>query len=468
MKPKKPKFIMRAPEKKVIKKEEEGVEVKPPEKGKKMLQPLRGMHDRLPKEEKHWKKIFHTAESIAEYFQFGWIDTPILEEASLFTRSLGRGTDVIEKEMYVFEDRDGERICLRPEATASVVRAYNGHGLWNHAQPVKVWYWGPMFRHDRPQNGRYRQFYQIGFESLGVKDPAIDAELILMAYDCCKDLGLPVEVRINSLGTTEERVRYKTELLNYYRTKRSYLCENCRARLGKNPLRLLDCKEPGCQPVKEEAPQMVDWLGDESKAHFMKVLEYLDELSIPYLLTPSLVRGLDYYSHTVFELFLTDGDQGSQSALAAGGRYDLLAEELGGKPTPAAGVAIGVERLVGTLIERARANNTTAPINENAQPGIFFAQLGEEAKRRALRIIEDLRGSGLSLQFNFFKNSLKNQLEHANTVGAVYVLILGQKEVQDKTIIIRDMESGVQEVVDQKKLESALKRKLEKDMGKKG
>ncbi len=435
---------------------------KPGEKGKKTFALLRGMHDRLPKEERYWRAATRAAEDLAEYFQFGRIDTPLLEEAGLFVRSLGRSTDVVDKEMYIFDDRDGQKICLRPEATASVARAYIGSGLWNQAQPIKLWYQGPMFRHDRPQSGRYRQFHQVGFETFGVKDPAIDAELILVAFDFFKDLGLNVEVRMNSLGTLEERARYKIELINYYRTKRSYLCEDCRQRLTKNPLRLLDCKEPGCQPVKDEAPQLLDWLGDDSKSHFMKTLEYLDELGVPYLLTPSLVRGLDYYAHTVFEFYLAGvAEESAQMALGAGGRYDGLVEELGGRSAPAAGFAIGLERVVMALHKQNEAEQS--PLLKPPAAQVFFAQLGDEARRQALLLINQLRGTGLRLAFNFFKNSLKNQLEAANAVKAKYVLILGQKEVQDKTVIVRDMESGVQEIIDQKKIEAVLKRKLEKN-----
>ena len=427
------------------------------EKAKKTYNVLRGMHDILPREEKYWKQLYHAAENLSEYFQFSRIETPLLEEVNLFVRSVGKGTDIVDKEMYIFEDKDGARVALRPEATASVARAYIGNGMWNMSQPVKLWYWGPMFRHDRPQAGRYREFFQVGYETLGVKDPATDVELILIAFNFYKELGLPVEIHINSIGTPAERERYINELVSYYRSKRSYLCEDCRNRISKNPLRLLDCKVEGCQPVKEGAPQIVDWLDEESKNYFMKVLEYLDELAIPYVLTPTLVRGLDYYTHTVFEIYPTFGEPGSQSALGGGGRYDLLVEELGGKPAPAAGVALGIERTVHAMKQYAEENKIPAP---EVKYDIFFAQLGDEAKRRALHIINDLRGTGIKIAFNFFKNSLKNQLEAANNLRVSYVIILGQKEVQDKSVIIRDMESGVQEIVDQKKLESILKKKL--------
>ncbi len=441
------------------------------EKSKKTYSVIRGMHDILPREEKYWKTLFHNAENLAEHYQFGRIETPIMEEVPLFIRSLGKGTEVVDKEMYVFDLSDG-KVCLRPEGTAPVVRAFINAGMWNYPQPVKVWYFEPMFRHDRPQAGRYRQFSQVGYEIIGTMDPASDAELILISYNFFKDIGFPVEVRINSIGMPEERERYKAELSNYYRSKKSYLCDDCRKRLLKNPLRLLDCKENQCQPIKDEAPQIVDWLSDSSKNHFMKVLEYLDELQVPYILQPTLVRGLDYYTHTVFEIFpsLEEGggeseasrsssNQNAQSALGGGGRYDLLIEEFSGKPTPAAGMAIGVDRTVSVLKHYA----DKMPLNiQKPQYDIFFAQLGDRAKGRGLKMIEDLRNSGIKISFNLYKNSLKTQLELANDIKVPYALILGQKEVQEGTVIIRDMESGIQEIVDQKKVENILKRKLKK------
>ncbi|HSR89486.1 MAG TPA: histidine--tRNA ligase [Candidatus Udaeobacter sp.] len=427
---------------------------------KKAYSLLRGMHDVLPREEKYWKNLYHTIENLAEHFQFGRIETPLLEEASLFIRSIGKGTDVVDKEMYIFEDRDGNKVTLRPENTAAVVRAYIMHGMWNMTQPVKMWYWGPMFRYDRPQAGRYRQFNQLGFETLGDADPVVDAELILIAHNFYKDLGLPVEIHINSIGMPEERQKYKAALVEYYRSKRSYLCDDCKQRLNKNPLRLLDCKQERCQPIKEEAPQIIDWLEEESKNHFMKVLEYLDELSVPYVLKSTLVRGLDYYTRTVFEVFPAVGDVeslGAQSALGGGGRYDLLVQEMGGRPTAAAGFSLGIERAVSALKQYMDANQIK-PLAQKFDA--YMAQLGDQARRRALKTINELRSSGLKVDYNFSKNSLKSQLEAANSLQVPYALILGQKEVQDSTIIIRDMESGVQEIVDQKKVESVLKKKL--------
>ncbi|KKQ40624.1 MAG: Histidine-tRNA ligase [Candidatus Magasanikbacteria bacterium GW2011_GWA2_37_8] len=464
---------MKKPIKKPVKKEIKPKKVNKPvktetkkesagaEKSKRTFNLLRGMHDILPKEERYWKAMFHASENLASYFQFGRIETPVLEEASLFVRAVGKGTDVVDKEMYLFEDRDGSKVCMRPENTAAIVRAYIMYGMWNAPQPVKLWYWGSMFRHDRPQAGRYRQFTQVGYETLGSHDPAADAELILVAYNFYQELGLPVTIHINSLGTPEERVRYKSELVNYYRSKRSYLCEDCKQRLVKNPLRLLDCKAEQCQGVKDEAPQIIDWLGTESKSHLTKVLEYLDAVEVPYQLTHTLVRGLDYYTHTVFEIYpdTPDAGGGAQSALGGGGRYDLLVEEMGGRPTPACGFALGLERSFHVLKQYLEQNGKDIP---KERPDVFFAQLGEEARKVTLKLINDLRKSGLKIGFNFFKNSLKTQLELADGFKVPYVLIIGQKEVQDNTVIIRDMESGIQEIVDQKKLETMLKKKLGK------
>lgn len=456
------------------------------EKPKKAFQLVRGMHDRLPKEEKYWKKMYRATENVADYFQFGRIDTPVLEEANLYVRSVGKGTDIVDKEMYVFEDRDGSKLALRPEGSAGVVRAFISNGMWNMPQPVKVWYLESMFRHDRPQAGRYREHHQVGFENFGVKDPAIDAELIIAAYSIFHDMELPVEIRLNCVGTPQERARYVEELTSYYRAKRSYLCEDCRVRLTKNPLRLLDCKSEQCQPIRDEAPQILDWLEEDSKKYFMKILEFLDDVGVTYTMSPYLVRGLDYYTGMVFEIYpvmdapahvsadvsaeaLSTGQAGSakvetsaktetqQSAIGGGGRYDLLVEELGGRPTPVVGFGIGVERVVAALADYQKKHNLIEP---DRKYDVYFAQLGDEAKRLGLKMLMEMRNKGLAIAFNLAKGSLKAQLETANTLKVPYVVILGQKEVQDETVIIRDMESGVQEIVGHKKLEAALKKKL--------
>lgn len=416
---------------------------------------LRGMKDVLPKDQYFWYRIFDTARSLARAYGFGYTATPVLEEASLFVRTIGKGTDIVDKEMYIFEDKDGKKVCLRPEFTASYARAYIDHGMHNVPQPVKFWHVGPAFRHERPQAGRYRQLHQFNAEVLGERDPEIDAELIVMAYNFYRDLGINTQVRINSIGTLEDRERYIVELVGYLRSKRSYLSEESKKRITKNPLRVLDSKDEQDRAVVEEAPQIIDWLSDDSKGYFMKVLEYLDDLDVPYMLDSTLVRGLDYYSDTVFE-FYEDNEDGSSLALGGGGRYDGLVEQLGGRPTPGCGFGLGIERVI-TVMRRIVPEDERM---DSAMAPIFFAQLGEQARRRALRIVEDLRRADILVYHNLAKKSLKAQMELANKVKATHALILGQKEVQDGTIIIRDMDSGIQEIVDQKKVRQELERML--------
>lgn len=432
---------------------------------------LRGMKDILPRESAYWKKVYHTAEDVSEAYGFTYAETPILEDAALFVRSLGRGTDVVDKEMYVFEDKDGGKICLRPEATASFARAFIYHGMHTYPQPVKMWYYGPMFRHDRPQAGRYREFHQFGCENFGVHDPVVDAELIAVAYNFLRDLGIKSIVHINSIGTAEDRQNYLIELTGYLRAKRGYLCEDCKKRIVKNPLRVLDCKNEQCQPILESAPQILDWLAAASKAYFTKVLEYLDEADIPYTLRSTLVRGLDYYTETVFELYAEEtgedgassSSEGRQSALCGGGRYDLLVEQIGGQPTPGCGFAIGLERVIAILRREAekKAQESKDERSVLDRKVVYLAHLGEQARQKALKIIETLRRGGVKLYHNLGKGALKAQLEQANKLHAAYALILGQKEVQDGTVIIRDMESGIQETIDVKKLKNALEKKMQ-------
>lgn len=450
-----------APKKELKKKPAKSVPVKSkPAKPTMQLSLVRGMKDIIPPQGDTWLHMMQTAINISTAYDFHYFETPVVEMTSLFVRSLGRGTDVVDKEMYAFEDRDGGKICLRPEMTASVARSYIMQGMLNQPQPVKLWNIGPLFRYDRPQAGRYREFHQFDCETIGESAPVIDAELIAVAYNYLRDLGLSVSVRINSLGTPEDREHYLIELVGFLRGKRGYLCEDCKKRLVKNPLRVLDCKVEGCAAVVAEAPQIVDWLSETSKAFFMSVLEYLDELAIPYVLTPTLVRGLDYYTHTVFELYEDKAEETAQSALGGGGRYDLLIEQLGGQPTPAAGFAIGLERVMQAV--QALSHGTSGEVQKtNGKPVVFFAHLGEQARRRVLKIIEELRKSGIVVRHNLAKSSLKNQLELANKYNATHTLILGQKEVQDGTVLVRNMESGIQEIVDQKKVRQAIQKILE-------
>ena len=416
---------------------------------------LRGMKDILPAEQKFWSLLRHEAERLAKDYGFDRIETPILEETSLFTRAVGKQTDIVEKEMFSFEDQGKDNIALRPEATASIVRAYTNHGMANQPQPVKLFYWGPMFRHERPQSGRQRQFHQAGFEILGEKHPIVDALLILVAFNFYKDIGLSVNIQINSLGCSICRPKYKEALVNYYRSHRSELCEDCKKRLAKNPLRLLDCKEEGCQALKNEAPQIMDWLCEECKPHFVKVLEYLEEMQVPYILNPALVRGLDYYTKTVFEVW-AEGDEGAtaQNALGGGGRYDDLVEIMGGRSTPAAGFSLGIERSITKIKDKGVA------VPDLPRPDVFIAQLGEPAKKKSIQLFEELRREGIGVSESFSKEGLKPQLEIANRIGAKFALILGQKELVDGTIMIRDMDAGNQEIVDFKKIVKEVKKRL--------
>lgn len=421
----------------------------------KIIQSLRGMHDILPQEQKFWYFLRQKVEKMAADYSFSRIDPPILEETALFVRAVGKQTDIIEKEMFSFIDQGGENVCLRPEITASICRSYIQNGMLNLPQPVKLFYWGPVFRHDRPQAGRLRQFYQFGFEVLGEQAPAIEAQLIFLGYNFFNELGIEVSVQLNSIGCSACRQQYKTVLVEYLRRRRAKLCEDCRHRLAKNPLRVLDCKQ--CEEIRAEAPQIADYLCDDCKSHFEKVLEYISELPIYYELNSHLVRGLDYYTKTVFEFWpIGEGEKG-QNALAAGGRYDDLMQILGGRPAPACGFAVGVER---TIAKMKAISAIADQIPETEKPDFFIAQLGEPAKKKCFTLFENLRREGFKVAEALTKDSLRGQLEIANRLGAGFVLILGQKELLDETIILRDMESGAQEIIDFQKISQEMKKRL--------
>jgi histidyl-tRNA synthetase len=381
----------------------------------------------------------------------------LIEEQSLFVRGVGKVTDIVEKEMFNWETQGGEHIALRPEGTASVVRAYIQHGMLNLPQPVRLWYTGPMFRYERPQAGRFRQHFQGGFECLGEADAVVDAQLIVISHAILKELGLDPVVKINSLGSPESRTNYKNALVAFFRSKRNVLTEEDKKRLLKNPLRLLDSKEEHMKELKAEAPQIVDWLDEESKAHFMRVLEYLAEVGVPYELDPYLVRGLDYYTKTVFEWYASSDDQElAQSSLGGGGRYDGLCEMLGGRPTAAAGFALGLDR----VISRLKDLKPQEPPPSVKKVDVFLAQLGEIARKKALLLFEEFRKAGIPVGEAFAKASMKGQMDMANKRSARWVIIIGQKEVLDGTAIIRDMDAGTQEIIDFKKAVHEIKKKM--------
>ena len=436
-------------------------EEKPAPRNKnKSFSKLRGMKDVLFDEYRYRDLVINKATDLARVYGFKRIETPILENSEMYERSTGKETDIVTKEMYSFTDKNGERAALRPEATPSLVRAYIEHGMFSMPQPVKMLWFGPLFRHEKPQSGRLRQHTQFDLEIFGEEGPVADVQLILIVYNFFRELQIDIQIQINSIGCKDCRGEYVDRLIEFYkeRGKRSKLCDDCKKRLAKNPLRLLDCKEEKCMEMRADAPQIVDSLCDGCRNHFVKVLEYLDELDVPYNLNPFLVRGLDYYNRTVFEFWPEeDGSDGSalrQSSLGGGGRYDDLTHSMGGREIPACGFGIGIERVILKIKEK------NIPLKKDTEDYIFLAQLGEQAKRKAFILFEELRRAGFSIRQAFTKDSLRAQLEEADRIGAKFSLILGQKEIIDGTILIRDMESGIQEIVDYKKVKSVIEKKL--------
>ncbi|OJI07632.1 histidine--tRNA ligase [bacterium CG10_46_32] len=425
---------------------------------------LRGFRDVIQEEAPYWQHVQASATDLLLDYSYSEIQLPILEATSLFKRTIGEHTDIVSKEMFTFEDQGGDSITLRPELTAGMVRAYIEHGMFNRPQPVKMYSIGPAFRYERPQAGRYRQFNQLSVELFGDAQPVADAEVIFISYLLCKQLGLDVTIHINSLGSSESREDYVQLLKEYIKPKRSLLCEDCKKRITKNPLRLLDCKEEACRALFIQAPLLVDNLDDESKKHFVAVLEHLDESEVPYELDPYIVRGLDYYNRTAFEIVASvtnDAVEGEEATVTnlivgGGGRYDGLVEILGGRNTPAIGMAFGLERLVSAF------KKTKSGISSEKKPQVFLAQLGEEAAKHAFTLFETLRSNNIRVRANFGKTGLKPQLELADKLGVVYTVILGQKELLDQTVIIRDMENGIQEVVDLTKIVDEIKKRLKK------
>lgn len=422
---------------------------------------VKGMHDILPSMQPHFNKIYKVVESFADAYGFLKIDLPIVEFEDLFIRGTGKYTDIVEKEMYSLKTRKGDKLVLRPEFTPGLIRAYMEHGMGSFPQPVKLYTVGPLFRHENPQKGRYRQHNQFNFDILGGDDPALDAEIIYIFWLIINGLGLKdVMVNINSVGCKECRSSFRSLFLSYYRSRAKKLCKNCSARLKTNPLRILDCKEEKCEQLKKNAPQIIDNLCQDCHKHFKGVLEFLDEMEVPYFLNVHLVRGLDYYTRTVFEFVpkaQNDGDELlRQSSIGGGGRYDDLSTVLGGKFTPAVGCGGGLERIVALMKDQG------IKLPGPKKPSVFMVQLGELAKKKSFKLFEDLRKSGISVSESFGKNSLKSQLKIADREGALISLIFGQKEALDGSIILRDMKSGVQEVVSLDKLVLQLKKRLKK------
>lgn len=402
---------------------------------------LRGFHDVLPGDVRRWQFIEGGARRVFDLYGYSEIRIPVLEFTDVFARSLGTTTDIVEKEMYTFTDRDGSSITLRPEGTAGVVRSYVENSMHSKSPVNKLWYGGMMFRHERPQKGRYRGFYQIGAELLGPEEPAADAELITMVWKFLAEIGLSgrLTLELSSLGDGACRPQYRQKLIDYFTPRKDKLCEDCRRRLDTNPLRIFDCKEEGCRAVAANAPKMLDNLCEDCAAHFTEVKGFLHSAGIPYEINPKIVRGLDYYTRTVFEV--TTNELGSQNAVAAGGRYDGLVEELGGPSTPAVGFATGMERLV-LLHEKAY------PGGFEKEVGVFIAHIGQGTRTEAFKLAAALRDKGVSVEMEYGGRSLKSQLKRADKSGAEYTIIIGEDELSRGKVKVRRMESGAEDEVD--------------------
>ena len=421
------------------------------------------MHDILPENQVYFQKFYAVAKDVAEFYGFRRIDTPIVEDAELYEKGTGIATDIVEKQMYLLKTRGGDTLALRPEFTPGMARAYLQHGMINLPQPVKLYTSGPLFRYERSQAGRFRQFHQFDAEVFGEISPAQDAQIIQLFTVILQELKIGhVLVEINSVGDSQCRPYYKKLLVNFLRSRQQQLCADCRRRVRENPLRTLDCKEEKCQRVRSLAPQILDHLCEECKKHFRQVLEFLDEADIPYHLDPYLVRGLDYYTKTVFEIFSErqikqqEGDQEviTRDALVGGGRYDTLVKLYGNKDVPAVGAAAGTERIVSFLKEQQLA------VSKN--PKVFLAQLGDLPKKKSLKLLEEFRKAKIQIAESLGRDSLKVQMSRADKLGVRFTLILGQREALDNTIVIRRMDNGTQETVKFDKTIEEIKKRLKK------
>lgn len=420
-------------------------------KSKQIFRAPKEMEDILPKDQIWWEKIWEAGREVGSLYDFSLIETPLLESAELFETSLGAASDIIEKQLFVFKNKGGQRLALRPEATASVCRAYSEHRLGYTAHPLKVYYCGQMFRYEQSQTGRWRQFHQLGFEVLADNHPVYDAQIILAVHRFLNLLKIKdVNFRVNSIGCRICRANYRRKLFDYYRPRNKELCFDCRRKLEVNPLRLLDCKAENCRKMRAAAPVIFNFLCQSCNNYFQKVLEFIEDNNLPYVADPFLVRGLDYYNRTVFEMEPPEGGL----ALAAGGRYDYLMEIIGGQNLSGVGGAVGLERVV-ELMKRQKL----AP-DLKFRYIVFFAAVGEQAEKAALVLMENLRRAGIAVSESLGRKSLKTQLRIADRRKIPLVLILGQKEIFEETIIVRDMNAGTQETVLSGRLVEDLKKRL--------
>lgn len=415
----------------------------------------RGTVDLLPEDTAKWQYVEEVLRDLCNLYNYDEIRTPVFEHTEVFQRGVGDTTDIVQKEMYTFEDRGGRSITLRPEGTAGVVRAYNQHKLYGSPiQPTKLYYFANMFRYERPQAGRMRQLNQFGVEVLGSADPSVDAEVIALAMTAYKKLGLKnINLVINSLGDSESRQEHRDALIAHFEPHMGELCADCNERLEKNPLRILDCKKDMDHPAMAAAPSVLDYLNDESKVYFDKVKTYLDEMEIAYEVDPTLVRGLDYYNHTAFEIMSNAEGFGSITTLLGGGRYNGLAEQLGGPSTPGIGFGMGLERLQLAL----EAEKVTLPIDKSLDA--FFVAMGK-VEKEAVSLLQALREAGIKVDKDYQGRKMKAQFKAADRLAAKHVIILGENELADKVVQLRSMETGKQEEVAIDQLIDVMKEKL--------
>ena len=407
------------------------------------IQAIRGMNDYLPEDLDCWHHLERTAARVFQLYGYREIRVPVVEKTALFARSIGLATDIVEKEMYTFQDRNGDSLSLRPEGTAGVVRAALQHGLLHNAVH-RLWYTGPMFRHERPQKGRYRQFHQIGLEAFGMAEAELDAEIIALTAHLWRELGITdVQLQLNSLGTPESRARYRDALVEFYRDNLDRLDEDSLRRLETNPMRILDSKNEGVSRLNAGAPSILDHLDEESGLHLERVQELLRDMDVSYTLNAGLVRGLDYYTRTVFEW--TTDKLGAQSAICGGGRYDGLVETLGGQPTPAAGFGIGMERLIELMRLQSRCG-------EAERPDVYIVQAGDEAVSVGMRLADRLRRHGFRVVSNIGSTGFRSQLKRADRSGATWAVILGENEIRNRSVTLKQLATGEQSSVDMERL----------------
>ena len=413
------------------------------------FQKPRGTHDIKPEDQPYWDKIRSAVDSVAAYYHFGRLDTPILEDTDLFARGIGKGTDIVQKEMYSFSTKGGDKLTMRPEFTAAVVRSYIENGMHKTPQPVKLYTMGPLFRHEKPQKNRYRQFHQFDFEALGSSRAVVDAHMIHLAMIILKELNITdVTVHINNIGSKESRKEYIAILRNYLKAHTRKIPSDVRTAIKHNPLRIFDAKDEKSKRIASKAPQIIDYLEDSDKKKFQTVLDILDCIDVPYIMDPTLVRGLDYYSRTVFEIMPNDAtSEESQATLIGGGRYDYLGKRLGSrKEIPAIGFAAGIERLINYM------KNKEIEVTQPENPHLFIAHLGDMGRKKALEVLEVLRANNIDAHHALARSSLNAQIKQAKKKGIRLIMILAQKEVLDGNIIFRDIKEGTQDIVDISKL----------------